>query len=497
MKRTKNLLSLVLTACLTQVVFAQAFKVLHSFDGSDGLAPEARLIQGMDGNIYGTTAFGGLPDGCPDQFGCGVIFKIDAAGQYTVLHQMIPLEGGFLRGLVQTPDGLLYGVASTYGSGPPTGCGFANSCGTLFRIDTTGNFTLLHNFGTTDGLYPTGRLLLGRNGFFYGTTYSSIYRADTAGNVTTLHTFDGSEGLGLNGPLVEDDLGNFYGTASLGGFSGCFLYPHFKDTCGTVFKMDRAGNVTVLHFFNGGSEFEPAGELVRGPDGSLYGTTQGGGWLSLGGAAFKIDTGDNYSVVHVFNTAGYGPEGMMSEAGLLLASNGVFYGTNSLDGLPVMSSNVKGTVFRMNANGAVEVLRTFTGSDGATPYAGLLQGKDGNLYGTTVFGGANNKGTIFRLDPRARPVIASFTFTPNPVPPGGKTTGKVILSGPAPPGGLIVDLSNTNAALVTVKAFVTVRAGAKQVRFVGKASTIFTGSVKLWASGKDGAGSAVTLTVGP
>jgi uncharacterized repeat protein (TIGR03803 family) len=260
--------------------------------------------------------------------------------------------------------------------------------------------------------------------------------------------------------------------------------------------MDPAGHVTVLHLFNGGSEFEPAGELVRGPDGLLYGTTQGGGWLSLGGAAFKIDTSGNYSVVHLFNTAGYGPEGMKSEAGLLLASNGVFYGTNSLDGLPVMSSNVKGTVFRMNANGAVEVMRTFTGSDGATPYAGLLQGNDGNLYGTTVFGGANNKGTIFRLNPTARPIIASFTFTPNPVPPGGKTTGKVTLSEPAPPGGLIVDLSNTNAALVTVKAFVTVRAGKKRATFVGKASQTFTGSVKLWASGKDGAGPVVTLTVG-
>ncbi len=501
MKRTKNLLSLVLTVCLAQVVFAQAFEVLHSFNGSDGLAPEARLIQGMDGDIYGTTAFGGLPNGCPDQFGCGVIFKIDTAGNYTVLHLMSPLEGGFLRGLVQTPDGLLYGVASRFGTGSPTGCGFANTCGTLFRIDTAGNFTLLHNFGTTDGLYPTGGLLLGRDGFFYGTTYSSIYRADTAGNVTTLHTFDGREGFGLNGPLVEDDLGNFYGTASLGGFSGCNLPPDFDNTCGTVFKMDPARNVTVLQFFGasyfGAGEFKPAGELIRGTDGFLYGTTQGGSFLSKGGATFRIDTNGNYSTLHSFYTAGYGPEGWRSEAGLLQASNGVLYGTNSLDGLPVNSSNVKGTVFRMNANGAVDVLRTFTGSDGATPYGSLLQGNDGNLYGTTVFGGANNKGTIFRLNPTAQPIIASFTFSPNPVPPGGKTTGKVTLSGPAPPGGLIVDLSNTNAALVTVKAFVTVRAGAKRVTFVGKASTIFTGSVKLWASGKDGAGPVVTLTVGP
>jgi uncharacterized repeat protein (TIGR03803 family) len=497
MKRTKNLLSLVLTACLVQVAFAQAFKVLHSFNGSDGLAPEARPIQGMDGNFYGTAAFGGLPDGCADQFGCGVIFKIDTTGQYTVLHRMSPLEGGFLRGLVQTPDGMLYGIASRFGSGPPAGCGFTNGCGTLFRIDTAGNFTLLHNFGTTDSPYPTGGLLLGRDGFFYGTTYSSIYRADTAGNVTTLHNFDFfHEGMGLNGPLVEDELGNFYGTASEGGiYSGC---PEQQDTCGTVFKMNPAGNVTVLHFFGAGTgEFNPAGELIRGTDGFLYGTTHNGNFLAFGGVAFKIDTDGNYIRLHTFNTAGYGPEGMRSAAGLLLASNGTFYGTNSLDGLPVNSSNVKGTVFRMNAKGAVKVLRTFTGPDGATPYAGLLQGKDGNLYGTTVGGGANNKGTIFRLNPRAQPIIASFTFSPNPVPPGGSTTGTVTLSKAAPTGGLIVDLSNTNAALVTVPASVTVPAGATQASFAGTASRFFTGSVKLWASGRDGAGPVVTLRVGP
>jgi uncharacterized repeat protein (TIGR03803 family) len=454
------------------------------------------MIQGMDGNIYGTTAFGGIPGGCPDQFGCGVIFKIDIAGTYTVLHMMSAIEGGQLRALVQTPDGLLYGVASRFGSGPPSGCGFANTCGTLFRIDTAGNFTLLHNFGTTDGFYPTGGLLLGSDGFLYGTTYSSIYRTDTAGSVTTLHTFDATEGIGLNGPLVKDDLGNFYGTASAGGLSGCSLSLASDDTCGTVFKMDPAGSVTVLHFFGAG-EFKPAGELIQGTDGFLYGTTPGGSFLSLGGAAFRIDTNGNYNTLHIFNTAGYGPEGMMSEAGLLQASNGVFYGTNSLDGLPVNSSNVKGTVFRMNANGSVGVLRTFTGTDGAEPFAGLLQGTDGNLYGTTALSGANGKGTIFRLNPRARPIIASFTFSPNPVSQGATTTGTVTLSAPAPVGGLRVDLSNTNAALVSVPASVTVPQGTTKATFSGTASQAFTGSVKLWASGRDGAGALVTLKVKP
>jgi uncharacterized repeat protein (TIGR03803 family) len=474
------------------VVWSQAFKVLHSFSGPDGSNPASRLIQGMDNNVYGTTASGGLSSGCPDQYGCGVIFKIDKTGRYSVLHRMKTLEGGQLRGLVQTPDGLLYGVASRFGSGPPTGCGFANSCGTLFRIDTAGNFASLHNFGTTDGSYPTGGLLLGRDGFLYGTTWTSIYRTDTAGNVTTLHTFTPNEGVGLNGPLV-DDRGNFYGTASEGGLSGCYL-SGTDNTCGTVFKMDPAGSVTVLHLFGAG-EFKPAGELILGKDGFLYGTTQDGNSLSLGGAAFRIDTLGNYKTLHIFNTGGYGPEGMRSEAGLLQVSNGMFYGTNSIDGLPVNSSNVEGTVFRMTANGAVGVLRTFTGPDGAVPFAGLLVGNDGDLYGTTDIGGATNKGTVFRLDPRARPIVAFFAFSPNPVRRGGNTTGRVTLSTPAPPGGLIVDLSNTNPGLVTVPVSVKVAAGATQATFAGTASQSFRGSVKLWASGRDGAGAVVTLTV--
>ena len=498
MKLTKWLVFLVLGLCLSQGAFAQAFKVLHAFAGPDGSNPEARMVQGADGNLYGTAAFGGLPGGCPDLFGCGVIFKIDAAGNYTVLHSMTPAQGGQLRGLVQAPDGFLYGIASRYGSGPPGGCGFTNSCGTLFRIDSAGNFTLLHSFGTTDAPNPTGGLLIGSDGLLYGTTVTSIYRADTAGNVTTLHTFDDAqEGNNLNGPLIEDAQGNFYGTAREGGLNGCFLSPDPDQTCGTVFKMDASGAVTVLHYFGTGLEFKPAGELVRGPDGLLYGVTAGGAFTSLGGAAFKIDEAGNYQAIHVFNTAGYGPEGMHPEAALLRSVSGSLYGTNTLDGLPIFSSNVEGTLFRMDTNGAVTVLHTFRGTDGATPFAGLVEASDGNLYGTTFLGGAADKGTIFRINPRAPSSVAAFSFSPNPVRQGQTTTATVTLSRPAPAGGARVDISNTNAALVTAPQFVTVPAGMRQATFAARASQSFTGTVKLWASGRDGAGPAATLRVRP
>jgi len=497
MKRSAWLVLFAFGICLSQGAFAQAFRVLHIFSGPDGANPEARMVQGADGNLYGTAAFGGLPSGCPDLFGCGVIFKIDAAGNYTVLHRMKPAEGGQLRGLVQAPDGFLYGIASRYGSGPPTGCGFTNSCGTLFRIDGAGNFTVLHSFGTTDAPNPTGGLLIGSDGLLYGTTVTSIYRADTSGNVTTLHTFASvQEGHNLNGPLVEDDQGNFYGTAREGGLDGCILTGDPDQTCGTVYKLDPSGDVTVLHKFGGTElEFKPAGELVRGADGFLYGITAWGAFTSLGGAAFKIDEVGNYQTLHVFNTAGYGPEGMHTEAGLLAGSSGALYGTNTVDGLPIFSGDVKGALFRMSTNGAVKVLHTFTGADGATPFAGLVEADDGNLYGTTLFGGPANKGTIFRLNPRASSSVASFAFSLNPVSQGQITTGTVTLSRPAPAGGLRVDISNTNAALVTTPQFVDVPAGMTQATFNARASQSFTGSVKLWASGRDGAGPATTLRV--
>ena len=123
----------------------------------------------------------------------------------------------------------------------------------------------------------------------------------------------------------------------------------------------------------------------------------------------RRDEAGNYQAIHVFNTAGFGPEGMHPEAGLLRGSSGSLYGTNTLDGLPIFSPNVKGTLFRMNENGAVAVLHTFRGPDGATPFAGLVEASDGNLYGTTFAGGASDKGTIFRINPRAPSSVVAST----------------------------------------------------------------------------------------
>ncbi|OGL20361.1 MAG: hypothetical protein A3F92_00145 [Candidatus Rokubacteria bacterium RIFCSPLOWO2_12_FULL_71_22] len=494
-------LASLLVASSLGTASAQSFSVLHSFGGSDGRNPAARLMQASDGNFYGTTSSGGSATDCPDQAGCGVIFMMTPGGAVSTLHVMTPAEGAQPSRLVQASDGNFYGVASRYGIGPPTGCGFTNSCGTFFRVDPDGTLTVLHNFGTTDPSWPTGGLLLASDGFFYGTTLTSVYRVDTAGNFTTLHLFDrATEGSGLNGPLVEGSDGSFYGTAFEGGPpSSC---PDTTDgSCGTIFKIDNAGNVTVLHFFSPSEAFHPAAGLVLGQDGVFRGTTEDGGLHpSFGaGVVFEIDGAGTYSIVHYFDNGGYVPEGLAPRAGLLQTADGAFYGTASLGGLPVTSPDVAGTVFRLDPAGNVTVLRTFTGPDGRVPLAALFQGSDGKLYGSTFVGGANDLGVLFQVDPAAPLPVASLTFDPGVIGEGQTSTGTVTLSSPAPVRGQVVDLSNTNPAAVSLPATVTVPAGATSATFGATGLSVLSPAVvKVFASvAGAGLSTELTVSVGP
>lgn len=492
-----------LIVCLAESASADNFRVLHSFTGPDGTFPSSRLTEGTDGNFYGTARL----DDCPKE--CGLIFRITKTGEYTVLHRLSEADGGLPLGLVQAADGRFYGHAIA--TGARDGCGTTTHCGTLFRIDTAGHFKVLHNLGSNDDSpYPRGSLLLGQDGLLYGATASSIYRATTKGDVKTLHVFDSAqEGAGINGPLIQDDLGNLYGTAEYGGLLLCHQDGDVGDTCGTVFKLDTANKVTVFHFFGahkGLGQNRPSGELVRGTDGFLYGTTHNG--LARfangpsGGGVFKIDFNGNYSEVHAFSSSDDYAEGRRPYAGLL-ATTAKFFGTNWDGGMPISDPLVRryGTLFRMKATGKVFVLHTFHGPDGAHPLAGVVQGRDGNLYGTTAVGGATfdtdwpGKGTVFRLDPNAPTTVVSLTFGQNSVHVGERTSGQIVLHKPAPQGGLKVDLNNPSSGLVTMRDFVIIPEGENQGSF--HATAIAAGTAKVWASGPEGAGPSVKLTILP
>ena len=231
--------------------------VLHSFSGgSDGAGPQAGLVRGTSGNLYGTTFSGGASNS-------GVIFNVDTAGHEAVLYSFNSSTDGAnpSADLVRDAAGNLYGTNWTGGK---------YSEGTVFKLDPLGNLTVLHNFGTFgDGIQPKG-LIRDAAGNLYGTTvqggnssYGVAYKLDAAGNETLLHTFSGADGLNPDAALVRDSAGNLYGTTLEGGIG-----------FGTVFKLDSDGNETVLYSFTGGSDGGlPRAGLILDPAGNLYGTT--------------------------------------------------------------------------------------------------------------------------------------------------------------------------------------------------------------------------------
>ncbi len=381
--RTRNLpvivAAIITIGCIT--VSAQTLTTLHSFNGGDGRSPEAALVQGSDGNFYGTTVLGGA------HFK-GTVFKIDATGNLTTLHSFSgsPGDGAVpFAGLVQGSDGNFYGT---------TASGGAFFQGTVFRMTPSGAITVLHSFNSffSEGAVSFAGLVQGSDGNFYGTTTfggahfkGTIFKIDATGNLTTLHSFSGSpsEGANPSAALVQGGDGNFYGTTASGG-------EHFQ---GTAFRITPAGGITVLHSFSGNpSEGSvPFAGLVQGSDGNFYGTTVLGG-AHFKGTVFKIDATGSLTTLHSFS--GSPNDGANPVAGLVQGSDGNFYGTTALGG-----AHFKGTLFNIDATGSLTTLHSFSSSpgEGAVPFAGMVQGSDGNFYGTTALGGAHGEGTLFKF----------------------------------------------------------------------------------------------------
>jgi uncharacterized repeat protein (TIGR03803 family) len=320
---------------------------------------------------------------------------------------------------VQGSDGNFYGITSFGG---------ANDGGTVFKITPSGTLTTLYNFcsqsGCADGAAPYAALVQGTDGNFYGTTTrgganpgfygdggGTVFRITPGGALTTLYSFCTQRACRDGGwpvaNLVHGTDGNFYGTTGLGGINGA--------DAGTVFRVTPAGSLITLYSFcsKGGSVCAdgagPSAGLVQGSDGDFYGTTEDGGAGAscprhFGcGTVFKITPNAALTTLYSFCSQTDCTDGRNPKAGLILGTDGNFYGMTGWSG-----SSDHGTVFRLTPDGVLTTLYSFcsTGGcrDGAEPEGKVLQGGDGNFYGTTSGGGLkpnNSDGTVFRLSLRS------------------------------------------------------------------------------------------------
>jgi uncharacterized repeat protein (TIGR03803 family) len=420
---------------------AQTLTTLVSFDGTDGNDPHSGLIQGFDGNFYGTTVMGGTN-------GLGTVFKTTPEGTLTTIYSFCAEpnctdgENPYGR-LVQGRDGNFYGTTS---AGGILSCGAdKNGCGTIFKLTRAGILTTLHAFaGGADGSFPGG-LLQGFDGNFYGEDLrqndGAVFKMTATGALTTLHTFSGPDGG--PGGLMQATDGNFYGIT----FGG-------SGSAGTVFKLTPTGTLTTLHGFSGSDGAHPVG-LVQASDGNFYGTTSSRRNPILPGTVFKMTPAGDVSVLYSFCAQTNCPDGYPPDADLVQGTDGNLYGTTELGGAHV-GTNGCGTVFQITTAGTLATLHTFQLTDGCNPTGGLLQATDGNFYGTTYGGGSNGIGTIFGLNMSLGPFVATN-------PTAGKAGRKVGILGANLKGATAVSFNGTAAkfsvvAKTTIVA--TVPAGA-------------------------------------
>jgi uncharacterized repeat protein (TIGR03803 family) len=370
---------------------AQIFTDLVNFDGTDGsqLSPKS-IVQGTDGNFYGTTYSGGAND-------AGTVFKMTPEGKLTTIHSFCSLPGcadgnGGSKGVILGADGNYYGVSG----------GGAYGDGEVYKISPSGVVTVLHSFDVNDGAAPLCNLVQGADGAFYGTTISggnlgscngggcgTVWKVTPGGKFTSLHSFcsevncaDGA--TSFDGLAVGPD-GSFYGGTWFGG----------ANNMGTIYRITPEGTFTTLYRFCEPGVC-PGGDhplwLTLGNDGNFYGTTFGGG-ANGAGEVFEMTPEGAVSTVHSFCAETGCLDGSSPRGGLVLGSDGNFYGATYFGGANLRKDY--GTVYQVTPTGTFTTLHSFDGVDGANPIGGLGQGTNGIFYGTTWVGGTDNLGVLF------------------------------------------------------------------------------------------------------
>ncbi len=349
--------------------------ILYNFP--DGPLPNGSFIMDSVGTLYGTTRSGGAN-------AAGTVFKMTQAGALTVLYSFTGGAdgGGPSAGLIMDRTGNLYGTTSSGGA-------YGNN-GTVFKVTPAGSESVLYSFaGLSDGSNPSSTLIMDSAGNLYGTTpyggssgangHGTVFRVTSSGQQSVLHSFSGgADGGTPMGGVIMDSAGNLYGTTQVGGAHGG----------GTVFSITHAGAESVIHSFSGVPDGgAPWAGLIMDGAGKLYGTTTAGGLNadhdSNVGTVFSVTPAGAESVLYSF---GLPPDGYQPYAGVVRDSAGNLFGTTNLGGI-----DNGGTVFKVTPSGSESTSYSFSGSlDGAQPTGSLLMDSAGSLYGATM-------STIFKL----------------------------------------------------------------------------------------------------
>ena len=374
------LTTLLVVVATTSVATAQTYTDLFNFDGTHGTGPIGILAQGRDGNLLGTTGYGGTNSNCSG--GCGVVFRVTPSGKGRVLYNFDGAHGG------QPEGGLTLGSGGDfYGT---TWEGGANGYGTIFKITKTGSLTNLYSFcaqsGCADGDYPAAAPIQGADGNFYGTASNgTAYKITSSGAFTSLRLTDGNSFA----PLLQASDGNFYGTTINGGSNGD----------GTVLKMTPKGVVTIVHSFDDTDGASPYfATVIQDADGNFYGTTAGGG--SYGeGVVFKLTPHGAITVVHNFPDPNYPNDGNYPWGGLVQATDGNFYGVTVNGG-----TDNCGVIFQITPAGAYSILYNFDRKSGSNPESTPMQHTNGKIYGLAE-GGTSGSGVVYSLDMGLGPFV--------------------------------------------------------------------------------------------
>jgi uncharacterized repeat protein (TIGR03803 family) len=428
--------------CVATVIAssAQTFTTLFTFDKINGYGPLAPLIQGTNGNFYGSTPQGSRNGG-------GTIFEMTPSGQMLGGYSFCALanceDGQQPNGpLLQAENGSFVGVTSEGGST----CGSSNLCGTFFEITSGGKLTTLYNFcsltNCADGYFPeTAPLEVSGN--FYGSVglgNGVIYEIAADGTFSIRHTFCSqkacSDGSGP-GALVRGINGNLYGTTLFGG----------TNRYGTIFEINPSGQLTTLYNFTGTDGDTGASSLLQTSNGSFYGTTLN---LNNGvGEIFELSNSGTFTILYSF--CSFNCQTQLAFPGAMIqASDGNFYGIASEGG-----ANFNGAIFKMTPAGNVSTYLSFPSCninyscpDGFAP-GGLMQGTDGNLYGVMdggglvpCFGGAGC-GTVYKVTTGLAPFVA-------PYPNYGKVGSEMRVIGNGLTGTTNVTFNGTQAAFNVV-----------------------------------------------